>query len=46
MGAHAADDGNPDHELMGHEWLHMVLRIAHKLPALQVSGRLPNSFTA
>jgi len=31
-GGQAQDDTNPDREMTGHEWLHAIIRIAHKLP--------------
>jgi len=34
-GNNAANDDNPDLELTGHEWLHSVIRVAHRLPKLQ-----------
>jgi hypothetical protein len=35
-GNNSANDDNPDLELTGHEWLHSVIRVAHRLPKLQV----------
>ena len=37
------DDDNPDYELMGHEFLHAIIRIAHSIPALQVRMSCPDA---